>query len=118
MIIRKKYILILDEAPTQRLDNTTLTAEGKYSINFSQSGKRFVLSLHYNRNNSFLFVNATKLYELKAKDSEIKDYEHFLGNISKKFAINNIKKAGFKDNFNPIDTNDILDIHKYLMKIA
>ena len=42
-----KDILILSEGPTQRLDDTTLTAEAKYSINFMQSGKRFVLSLHW-----------------------------------------------------------------------
>ena len=34
------------KAPTQGLDDTSLTAEAKYSINFTQSGKRFVLSLH------------------------------------------------------------------------
>ena len=38
----------------------TLTAEGKYLIKFTQSGKRFVLSLHCNGSNSFVFVNATK----------------------------------------------------------
>ena len=43
-----KDILILGEGPTQGLDDTTLTAEAKYPINFTQSGKRFVLSLHYN----------------------------------------------------------------------
>ena len=62
-----KDILILGEGPTQGLDDTTLTAEAKYPINFTQSGKRFVLSLHYNGSNSFLFVNTTKLYQLKAK---------------------------------------------------
>ena len=67
-----KDILILGEGPTQGLDDTTLTAEAKYPINFTQSGKRFVLSLHYNGSNSFLFVNATKIYQFKAKDSEIK----------------------------------------------
>ena len=68
-----KDILILGERPTQGL-NHTLTAEAKYPINFTQSSKRFVLSLHYNRSNSFLFVNATKVYQFKAKDLEIKDY--------------------------------------------
>ena len=61
-----KDILILGEGPTQGLDDTTLTAEAKYPINFTQSGKRFVLSLHHNRRNSFIFVNATKVYQLKA----------------------------------------------------
>ena len=32
---KNKDILILDEGPTQRLDDTTLAAEAKYPINFS-----------------------------------------------------------------------------------
>ena len=67
-----KDILILGEGPTQELDDTTLTGEAKYPINFTQSGERFILSLHYNESNSFLFVNATKVYQFKAKNSEIK----------------------------------------------
>ena len=41
-----KDILILGEGPTQGLDDTTVTAEAKYPINFTLSGKRFVLNLH------------------------------------------------------------------------
>ena len=51
--------------------NHTLTAEAKYPVNFTQSGKRYVLILNYNGSNGFLFVNATKVYQFKAKDSEI-----------------------------------------------
>ena len=81
-----KDIVILGEGPTQGLDDSTLTGEGKYLINFTQTGKRFVLrSLHCNCNNSFLFANATKIYQFKAKGSEIKDYALCLGNISKDF---------------------------------
>ena len=87
-----KYILILGEGPTQELDDTTLTVEAKYPFNFTQSGKRFVLSLHYNGSSSFLFVNATKLYQLKAKNFEIKDYAPCLGNVSKDLANNNMKR--------------------------
>ena len=119
-----KDILRLREGPTQGLDDITLTVEAKYLINFTQSGKGFVLSLHYNGSNSFLFVNATKIYQFKAKDFEIKDYELCLGNISNNFKINNLKKKNriergckiFSVDFNPIDTKDIVDIHKYLMK--
>ena len=73
--------------------------------------------------NSFFFVNDTKIYQVKAKDPEIKDYTLCLGNTSKDFTINNMKKKRIKKkytffsvDFNPIDINDILDIHKYLMK--
>ena len=64
-----KDILILGEGPTQRLDDSTLKAEAKYLTNFTQSGKTLVLSLHYNGSNSFLFVNAAKVYQVKAKTS-------------------------------------------------
>ena len=66
-----KNMLILGEGSTQRLDDAKLTAEAKYPISFLQSGKRFVLNLHYNGSNSFLFVNATKVYQLKAKDYSV-----------------------------------------------
>ena len=56
---KNKDFLVLGEEPTQGVDDTTLTAEPKYPINFTQSGKISLLSLHYNGSNSFLFVNAT-----------------------------------------------------------
>ena len=93
---KKKDILVLGEEPTQGLDDTTLTAEAKHPINFTESGKRLVLSLHYNGSNSFLFVNATKIYQFKEKDSEIKNYTLCLGNISKDFTIDNLTKTGLK----------------------
>ena len=64
---KNKDILILGEGPTQGLDDTTLTAEAKYPINFTQSGKRFVVGLHYNRSNSFLFVNAMFVKYISSK---------------------------------------------------
>ena len=88
---KKKDILVLDLGPTQALDDTTLTAEAQYSINFSRSNRKFCLSLHKNGSNSFLFVNATKINQFKEKDSE-KKYPLCLGNISRAFPANNMKK--------------------------
>ena len=87
-----KDILILGEGPTLELDYATLTAEAKYSINFIKSNERFVLSLHCNGNNSFLFVNATIICQFKAKDSKIKKYSFCLGNVSKDFTIDKMKR--------------------------
>ena len=42
-----------------------------YSINFTEKNKTFCLSLHYNRVNSYSFVNGTEIYKFKATDSEI-----------------------------------------------
>ena len=84
-----------------------------------------ILDLHFNESRSFLLVNATKRYQFKAKDSEINAL--CLDNISKDFTINDITKTGLKGvvnffsvdtvlyHFNPVDTNNILDIHTYLM---
>ena len=64
------------------------------------------------------------MYQFKAKHSQIKYYTLCLGHIWKDFIINNIyKKTGIKGSveffsvdFNPIDTNDLFDIHNCLMK--
>ena len=63
---KNKDTLILAEGPKQGLDDASLRAEAIYPINFTQPNKIFVLSLHYNGSNSFLFVNATKIYQVTA----------------------------------------------------
>ena len=87
---KKKDILVLGKGPTQGLEQT-LTAEGMYSINFTVTKKKFCLSLHYNGANSYLFVNGTEIYKLKAKDSEIVPSPLCLGNISKDWSADNMK---------------------------
>ena len=52
-----KDMLILSMDPMQGANDTTLTAEAQYSINFSRSNKKFCLSVRYNGSNRFLFVN-------------------------------------------------------------
>ena len=47
--------------PTQELDDTKITAEGNYFINFTKSKRKCCLNMHYNVSNRFLFVNATKI---------------------------------------------------------
>ena len=55
-----------------------------------------MLSLYYNGSNSLLFVNATTIHQFKAKDSQIKSHILYLGNISKDFTIDNMKKTVLK----------------------
>ena len=65
------------------------------------------------------------MYQFKARDSEMNPYTLCLGNILKDFPIDNMKKTGLKGyvnvfsvDYNIIDTRDILNIHKYSMKIT
>ena len=66
-----------------------------YSINFTVTKKKLYLSLHYNGANSYLFVNGTKIYKFKAKDSEVVAIPLCLGNISKDWSTDNMKRTGF-----------------------
>ena len=65
-----------------------------YTISFTVAKNKFCLSLHYNGANSYLFVNGTEIYKFKAKDSEIVATLLCLGNISKDWSVDNIKKQG------------------------
>ena len=79
--------------------------------------------MHYSGANSYLFVNGTEIIKFKAKDSEIATYSLCLGNISKDWSVDNMKKTGLKRyvydfnvDYDDIATSGILDIHQYLMK--
>ena len=63
-----------------------------YSINFTVTKKLLCLSLHHNGANSYLFVNGTEIYKFKAKDSETVASLLCLGNISKDWSRDNMKK--------------------------
>ena len=66
-----KDILIHGKGPMQWFNVHSLTAEKMYSVNFTNHREKYCLSLHYNKANSYLFVNGTEIIKFKAKDSEI-----------------------------------------------
>ena len=80
--------------------------------------------MHYNGANSFLFVNGKEIIKFKAKDSNIVPRPLCLGDISKDWSTDNMKKTGFNgyvydfsiDYNNVVTVGDIKDIHNYLMK--
>ena len=81
------------------------------------------MSLHYNGTNSYFFVNGTAIHKFTTKDSEIVANNLFLGNGSKDFSASSMKKTGFNGHiydlsvdYDAIAVDDILDIHKYLMR--
>ena len=88
---RKRYILILRKGTTQGLEHT-LSAKKVYSISFTENNKKFCLSLHYNKENSYLFVNGTKIIKFKSKHPEIFAHPLCLRNISKEWPVDNMKK--------------------------
>ena len=92
---KKKDISILSKDSTDGLDDTMLTAEKEYSINYIEQQK-----------NSYIFVNGFEIYKFKAKDFEINVTPLCLCNVPKYFSVGD----------DSIDDHDILDLHKYLMR--
>ena len=112
---------MLGEGFTQGINGTTIYAEKMYSTNFTVYDKKVCLSLYYNRDSSYLFVNGKQIVKFKAKDSEIAPYPLCLGNISKSFSIANV--AGlqgyaydFSVDYKAIENDKLHDIHSNLMK--
>ena len=73
--------------------------------------------------NSYLFVNGTEVIKFKAKDSKTVTSVLCLGNISKDWSVDNVKRTGFTGyvydfsaDYNAIEVDNIKDIHKYLME--
>ena len=90
-----------------------------------QKIKHFVLSLHYNGDDSYLFVNGKEVTKFKDKDSEIKANQLTLGSIStsSNFSSSDIEDSklygnvyDFSVDYSAITNDEILDIHNYLMK--
>ena len=94
-----------------------------YSPNFTVDKKIFCLSLHYNGDNSYLFVNGKEVTKFKAKNSELIKYPMCLGGLLKDDNKNSRKGTGLCENvydfsisYSAATNDEILDIHKYLMK--
>ena len=64
-----------------------------YSVNFTATRKKIYLSLHYNGDDSYLFVNGTEITKFEAKHSEIIPNPICLGNISEGFSVSDMKKT-------------------------
>ena len=57
------------------------------------TNKKFCLTLHYKKENSYLFVNGTEIIKFKSKDPEILPQPLCLGNISKDWSVDNVRKT-------------------------
>ena len=89
---KSNNIYVLGRYFVQGINDTTLYAEKTYKTNFTAVEKKFVLSLPYNGNNSYLFVNGTQELKFKAKDDQIFKEKPCVGNISDDWLTTNSEK--------------------------
>ena len=84
--------------PTDNINGSINTAEKTFSINFSKAKTKFCLSLHYNSDSSYLFVNIKKIYKFIADNENVNSPSQFcLGSISERFGRNASKEVFLKE---------------------
>ena len=66
-----KGILVLGHVLIQKVGDTTIYAEKMYSSDFTVANKTFRLNLHYNGDDSYLFVNGKEVIKFKAKKQSV-----------------------------------------------
>ena len=79
---------------TQGIHDTTIYAEKNFYRNFTDPGKKFVSSLHYNGDDSYLFVNGRQELKFKAKDDQVINKKLCLGNLSVQWTTSESEKTG------------------------
>ena len=107
----------------QGINDTTLYAEKIYSQNFTRPSKKFILSLHYNGDDSYLFVNGKQELKFKCKTESLVKEKLCIGNLSDKWTTSKSEKTGLYGNicdfvvdYKPIvRVYPIHDMHRYLM---
>ena len=116
-------IYIIGDGIVQGINDTTLYAEKTYATNFTADNKKFVLSLHYNCDNSYLFVNGRQELKFKAKDDQIVKEILSLGNISDDWTTSEAEQTGlygfvydFAVDYARTSVGGIYNVHRYLMK--
>ena len=67
-----RIILVLGELTTFEINGSFGSPEKKFSINFSKANTKFCLRLHYNADNSYLFVNAKQIFKFKIDNKNVK----------------------------------------------
>ena len=91
---KRNNIYIMGKDYVQRINDTTIYAEKMYYRNFTYLGKKSMLSLHYNGDDSYLFVNGSQELKFKAKTDQLVKEKLFIGNLSDQWTTSESEKTG------------------------
>ena len=64
-------IYVMGKDYITKINDTTIYAEKMFYRNFTDPGKKFILRLHYNGDNSYLFVNGREELKFKTKTDQL-----------------------------------------------
>ena len=120
---KANHIYLMADGLTQGIIDTTLYVEKNYWRNCTDPGKKFVLSLHYNGDNSYLFVNGRQELKFKAKTDQLVKEKLCIGKLSDQWTTSESEKTGLYgniydfvvDNEQILGVKTIYDMHSYLI---
>ena len=120
---RANNIYVMGDGLTQGIHDTTLYAEKKYFRNFTKTFPKFVLNLHYNDDDSYLFVNGRQELKFKAKKDQLVKEKLCIGNLSDQWTASESEKTRLYGNIYDFvvdydkifGVKTIYDMHRYLM---
>ena len=79
---------------TQDINDTTIYAAKNIYRIFTDPGKKFVLSLHDNGDDSYLFVNGRQELKFKCKTDQLVKEKLCIGNLSDQWTTSESEKTG------------------------
>ena len=120
---RANHIYLMGDGLTQGINNTTLYVEKNYWRNFTDPGKKFIISLDYNGDESYFFVNGRQELKFKAKTDHLVKEKLCIGNLSEQWTTSESEKTGLYgsiydfvvDYEQIVGVKTIYDMHRYLM---
>ena len=120
---RENHIYVMGDGLTQGIHDTTLYVEKNFYRNFTDPGKKFMLSLHYNGDDSYLFVNGRQELKFKTKSDQLIKEKLCIGNLSDQWTTSESEKTGLYGNIYDfvvdyeqiVGVKAIYDMHRYLM---
>ena len=120
---RANNIYVMGDGLTQGIHDTKLYVEKNYWRNFTDPGKKFVISLHYNGDESYFFVNGRQELKFKAKTDQLVKEKLCIRNLSDQWTASESEKTGLYGNIYDflvdyqaiIGVGPIYDMHRYLM---
>ena len=120
---RANNIYVMGDVLTQGIHDTTLYVEKNYYRNFTNPGKKFVLSLHYNGDDSYLFINGRQELKFKCKTDQLVKEKLCIGNLSNQWTASESEKTGLYGNIYDflvdyqaiVGVGPIYNMHRYLL---
>ena len=120
---RANNVCVMGDGLTQDIHDTTLYVEKNYYRNFTDPGKKYIISLHYNGDDSYLFVNGRQELKFKAKTDQLVKEKSCIGNLSDQWTTSESEKTGLYVNIYDflvdyqaiIGLGPVYKMHRYLM---